>query len=151
MKLIHPQPAKGRSAYSLAEVLVAAGILMIGVSAAASLTLTMNTQEDIAWRVARGLNILETAAALYQMGMDKDAVIETIPLDAAVELSHLDDEADETISGAGTLRGVTFRVEIQSTVDAGSWSAGTWTGGSDSTVPTRIVDARAYKATIDLY
>lgn len=145
------RPATRKAGYSLAEVLVAASILMIGVSAAASLTLSMNTQEDIAWRVSRGLNMLENAALLYQMGVSKDDVIDFIPLDEAAILSVLNDQADESVTNLGVMRGVTFQVQISPVVDGGSWSAGTWTGGSDTIAPLRTVQARAYKSTIDLY
>jgi len=143
--------ATRKAGYSLAEVLVAASILMIGVSAAASLTLSMNTQEDIAWRVSRGLNMLENAALLYQMGVSKDDVIDFIPLDEAAVLSVLNDQADESVANMGVMRGVTFQVQISPVIDGGSWTAGSWTGGSDTLAPLRTVQARAYKSTIDLY
>ena len=58
-----------------ADVLIASAILGIGVSAAASLTLTMNTQEDLSWRVTRGLNLAENAAVVFGLGLSAtDAV-----------------------------------------------------------------------------
>lgn len=141
----------GKKGYSLAEVLVASAILMIGVGAAASLSLSITTQEEIVWRAARGVNMVETAAILYQQGIDADLVLDLIPLDEAVTLSVVGSEADEAIANVGTMRGITFRAEIATVIDGGSWTAGSWTGGSDASVPTRTVDARIYRSTIDLY
>ena len=141
----------GKKGYSLAEVLVASAILMIGVGAAASLSLSITTQEEIVWRAARGVNMVETAAILYQQGIDPDLVLDLIPLDEAVTLSVVGSEADEAIANVGTMRGITFRAQIATVIDGGSWTAGSWTGGSDSSVPTRTVDARIYRSTIDLY
>lgn len=141
-----------RSGYSLAEVLVATTILMVGVGAAASLTLSINTQEEIAWRVSRGVNVLETAAILYQQGIDASTVNKLIPLDDAVDLTAITaGEADETVVGVGVVRGLTFEVDISTVEDEGSWSAGTWTGGSSGALPVRTIQARAYRSTIDLY
>ncbi|MFT5465966.1 MAG: hypothetical protein ACI8UO_001063 [Verrucomicrobiales bacterium] len=135
--------------YSLAEALVAGGILMIGISAAASLTLTMNTQEEISWKVARGLNMLENAALIYQIHGDWSVPLRFIPPDPDVTL-EAEDQADE-VQGNLTLQGITYRVRISPVLDAGSWSAGLWTGGSDTTVPERTLEARAYRSTIDRY
>lgn len=141
-----------RKGYSLIETMVAAVILMIGVSAATTLSLTMTTQEEIAWRVARGMNLLENAATLYQLGMDADGPLNYLPLDPAVTLSvDGDTETDDTVLDLGLLRGVTYRVTIDSVEDVGAWSEGTWTGGSDTTSPQRVVEARAYRTSIDLF
>lgn len=147
MRAIAPGKKFGNRAYSLAEALVAAGILMIGISAASSLTLSMNTQEEISWKVARGLNMLENAAIMYQAGIVGDEPIRLIPQDPDAYL-EVDSQGDETKGGL-TLEGTTYRVRINPVMDAGSWSAGTWTGGSDSTVPERVLEARVYRSTID--
>ena len=142
-----PSRTNGNRAYSLAEALVAAGILMIGISAASSLTLSMNTQEEISWKVARGLNMLENAAMMYQAGIVGDEPINLIPQDPDATL-EVDSQGDETKGGL-TLEGATYRVRIRPVMDAGSWSAGTWTGGSDATIPERVHEVRVYRSTID--
>jgi len=152
MQALSPEPTAKKKGYSLAEVLVASAILMIGVGAAASLSLSITTQEEIVWRAARGVNMVETAAILYQQGIDSDTVLDLMPLDDAVTLSVVSgSEADEVIANVGTMHGITFRAEIATVIDGGSWTAGSWTGGSDASVPTRTVDARIYRSTIDLY
>lgn len=137
-------------AYSLAEALIAAGILMIGISAAASLSLSMTTQEEISWRVARGLNMLENAAIMYQLGVDWAEPARLIPPDPDVTLAVVS-QGDQALAGGGVVEGATYRVTISPVMDAGSWSAGVWTGGSDASLPDRTLEARAYRSTIDRY
>lgn len=145
MKILDTRSKAQSRGYSLAEALVAAGLLMIGISAAASLTLTMNTQEEISWKVARGLNMLENCVMMCQLGVNGDESIRFIPSDpdATLEVILV---ANET-NGGLTLEGNHYQVRIRPVMDAGSWSAGSWTGGSTSTLPERIVQAHAYRST----
>lgn len=61
--------AKNYLAYTLIEVLVAGGILAMGILAAASLALTMVAQEKANARIDRALNMQEQAGRLYQLGL----------------------------------------------------------------------------------
>ena len=58
-----------RAGYSLVEVVVASSVLMIGVGAACALSLTMIGQEEGHVRIARGVNLVENATRLYQLGL----------------------------------------------------------------------------------
>ncbi len=145
MHIPPPTPLHRRqNASSLADVLVACVILGMGVAAATSLTLSMNTQEEIAWRVSRGANQLENAAAVFNLGIDASAVPSLLPPDPAVSISA-GTEITEDVSGF-LLRAATFTATVTSVDDNGSWSAGSWTGGSDGAPVTRTMSARAYRS-----
>ncbi len=61
---------KRNRGYTLVETLIAAGLLLFGIAAAAALSLTMVSQEEANARVARAINIQEQAARLYQLGLE---------------------------------------------------------------------------------
>lgn len=69
----------GRQAYSLIEVLIAAGILLTGIAAVAMMAHTMFLQEEANGRVTRALNLQEQAATLWQLGLDSDTVTQVLP------------------------------------------------------------------------
>jgi len=75
---------KKKSGYTIVEVMVAAGILVIGIAAAASLALTMVSQEEANARVARAFNIQEQAARLYQLGLEPSEILAIIPPESNV-------------------------------------------------------------------
>lgn len=70
--------------YTIVEALVAAAILVIGVAAAASLSLTMVSQEEGNARVARAINLQEQAARLYQLGLSTNTIASILPTDSGV-------------------------------------------------------------------
>ena len=70
-----------RAGYTLLEVAVASTILMIGVGAACVLSLTMSKQEESHQRVARAINQLENAVALYQLGFTPTEAMNLLPDD----------------------------------------------------------------------
>lgn len=76
-------------AYTIVEALVAAGLLLIGIAAAACLALTMVSQEEANARVAQAFNMQEQAGRLYQLGMEPSEITALLPYDAA-EISSLD-------------------------------------------------------------
>lgn len=85
--------------YTLVETLVAVSILLLGVAAAASLTLTMSTQEEINARVARSLYWHENAVRLYQLGLAPDDISAVMP--PLPELISLDITESPLSVGAG--------------------------------------------------
>tara|TARA_R110002096_G_scaffold54517_18_gene140647 strand:+ start:3997 stop:4458 length:462 start_codon:yes stop_codon:yes gene_type:complete len=149
MTFKHPFKRKRNKGYSLADVLVASAILGVGVSAAASLTLTMNTQEDMSWRVTRGLNLAENAVALYVLGMAPSDAIAYLPTDPDTTVTVQVAEVSDTISEMA-FKSTTFRASIQPVRDEGSWSEGKWTGGSQATIPTRTLDLKAYRSNLQI-
>lgn len=134
----------------LADVLIASVILTAGVLAAASLAFSMNTQEEISARVARGTAMAESAAALYSLGLAPATVLQLLPTDPILSLSA-GTESAETVSGDLNLRFVEFTVTINTVDDVGSWSAGYWTGGGNSASPRqRTLTVRAYRSSHQL-
>ena len=131
---------RSRGGYSLIEVLVASGILMIGISAAASFSLTMTTQEEINHRVNRGLNRLENYGRLYQLGLEPVEIENLMPPDAAIGSAPNFTSADEA-----NLEGQIISMTINSVPDEGSWSAGEWTAGSQASLATRNLSIRVFR------
>ena len=78
-------PCRATSAYTIIEVMVAAGILVIGVAAAAALALTMVSQEESNAQVARAFNIQEQAGRLYQLGLAPAEIASILPPEPNVE------------------------------------------------------------------
>lgn len=71
-----PQPPRRSAAaasrargYTLIEVLTAAVIVGLAVSAAVSMASTMVLQEELSWRTTIALNYQENAARLWQLGL----------------------------------------------------------------------------------
>jgi Tfp pilus assembly protein PilV len=143
MNVLLPRSARRRG-YSLADTLVAASILAIGVGAAASLTLSMDTQDEIAWRVSRGTALLEAAATLHGMGLAPGTIAAVLPPDAETALSFGTVEA-ETVAGL-ELEAVDVTATTRTTDDTGSWTPGSWTGGGGATPVTRTTTVRAYRS-----
>ncbi len=142
----HTQTARKKgSGYSLIEVLVASGILLIGISAAASFSLTMTTQEEMGHRLARGVNYLECHARLYQLGLDPAAIGAIMPPEPARSGAP----TFVTVSPAeANLEGQVITLTLDSVKDEGGWTEGSWTGGSQGTLPTRQFSVRAFRNTI---
>jgi|MDTC01.1.fsa_nt_gb type II secretory pathway pseudopilin PulG len=61
--------SRSAKAYTIVETMVAISLLMLGVGAAASLSMTLVKQEEINARAARAVNWQENAVRLYQMGI----------------------------------------------------------------------------------
>ncbi len=71
--------------YTLIEALVASAILMVGIGAAASLSLSLVTQEEINERSSRAGNYLENTAALFYLGFDTADIEGILPEDRVVK------------------------------------------------------------------
>lgn len=77
---------RGRG-YTLIEVMMAISVLLIGVAAAAQLSLTMRKQEEGNANIARALNLVESAHRLFQLGLSAAEVTALLPYDPAVTIS----------------------------------------------------------------
>ena len=73
--------------YTLIEVMVAVSILMVGVAAAAHLSLTIRKQEEANANVVRALNCLECVHRLYQLGLTPAEAAAILPSDPQLSLS----------------------------------------------------------------
>jgi len=70
---------RGRSAYSLIEVLVAAAILVIGITGAALLANSLLLQEESNGFSLRAFNTQEQAARLWQLGLSPTTITNILP------------------------------------------------------------------------
>ena len=66
-------------AYTLIEVLVAASLIGVAMTAAVSMSSTMMLQEELSWRVAVAMNYQENACRLWQLGLNPADVTAVMP------------------------------------------------------------------------
>lgn len=114
-----PRFPRSSSAYTLAEILVAAGILILVVAVMAAVSLSLTNQEEQAARTAIALNYHEQTGRLWQLGLTP-AEIEAIrpPNSSVTALNFSEDDA--TFLRLGTLRRATSTIIFRSagTLDA---------------------------------
>ena len=127
---------KTNRGYTLIEVLFAVGILLIGVAAAAALGLALSTQEEISWKTAVAMNHQEQAARLWQLGLSPTESTALLPETAIVSSLAITAGRSE-VAGIGEMDQASSTMVFQAVPDAGSWAAGLWTAGSQSSQPTR--------------
>lgn len=127
-------------AYTLIEALVASSILMIGIGAAASMSLAFITQEEISERAARAFTHLDNAVTLYQAGVPAARIPELLPPEpVVVSLTFTESSILATHLGAipSTLVTVTW-ISNGATAGAG---LSQWTGGAPNTTRSAAVEA----------
>jgi type II secretory pathway pseudopilin PulG len=71
---------RSRRGYTIAEVLVAAGLLGIMIGSAVSLVGTMNTVETASRSTSVATNILDCAAQLWQLGLSPAEARAVLPI-----------------------------------------------------------------------
>ncbi len=129
-KLLRSRRAAG---YTLVEVLIASGILMMGISAACLMSLAMVTQEEMSHRISRSLNAQENAARLWQLGLaDTDVFGSGSILPANPDISMTTAVSNADLGAAGTLPGVVITATIYSSPATSNApvQSGYWTGGA---------------------
>jgi len=125
---VHSQNNRARRGYTLIEALMASAILMIGVGAAASMSLTMVTQEEINERTVRSMNHLENAASLYRMGVDPADIVALLPADPVIRNLNIN-ERTRNIPTLGAVPTVRMTVVFKPSGAARKWAAGKWVSG----------------------
>ena len=136
---------KRHKGYTLIESLVASAILMIGIGAAASMSLTMLTQEEVNERTVRAMNHLENAAALYNLGLDSALIEELLPTEPVVtSLTFTSVNRTITNPSGGASLGNVSAMEIEMVFKPASttrtWANEKWTGGDASVTRTHTVE-----------
>jgi hypothetical protein len=122
------------AAYSLVEVVVASSVLMIGVGAACVLSLTMIGLEESHTRIARGVNLVENATRLYQLGLDSSEILALLPPDKMVTSFTATTQTSPPISGIGTPQFVAWTMLFSPVAGTTTWSAGSWGGKPDTAI-----------------
>lgn len=127
-------------AYSLIEALVASSVLLIGISAAASLSLSMVTQEEINERSVQVFNYLDNAARLYQLGVDASDIPGLLPPEPLVT-SLTFTPGTENVSGIGTVPVTTIEMTYRPSGATSGNSSSTldWVGGDKDITRTESV------------
>lgn len=134
---------KRRGGYTLIEVMVAAGLLLIGISAASSLTLTMATQEEINRAVARASNLQENYIRVYQLGLSPAEIAVLMPPEPSLASVNTV-EATPTVVGVGPMESATWNFFVRPNATASGWSEGLWTGGDQGAL--RTINFSAYRS-----
>lgn len=136
MKQRHPAR---NAAYTLIEALVASSILMIGIAAAGSMSLSFVTQEEITERAQKAFNYLDNATALYQAGVDKSQLAGLLPAEPVVtNLTIKDRTIDAT--NLGPVPSALISVTYTSTGATSANSRLRWTGGDKNASRTVSVE-----------
>ncbi len=66
---------------------MAISVLLVGVAAAAQLSLTMRKQEEGNANIARALNLAESSHRLFQLGLSPAEVVSLLPYDPSVAIT----------------------------------------------------------------
>lgn len=127
-------------AYTIVEALVASSILLIGISAAASMSLTLLTQEEINERSVKAFNYLDNAARLYQLGVPAGQIESILP-DEPVITSLSNSNSVAAVPGLGNVNLLTLTVTY---TPAGATAGNDpddpdWTGGNKDTTRSASV------------
>lgn len=99
--------------YTLVETLVAAGILVAAIGAAAALAVTMTAFEEGNATVSRAFNYQEQATRLYRLGFSPDEVIALLPPESSVQSMNFTTNS-LTISNLGTVETATLEMVFTS-------------------------------------
>ncbi len=135
------------SAYTLIETLVGSAVLMIGISAAASLSLSLVTQEEINERSVRALNYLDSAAMLLQLGVPSNQIVDLLPDEPVVNsITFSPKTVTMTDSGGGPVLSLSASdITIVYTPNAAAVSNSSgideWTGGKTGVTRNHTVTA----------
>jgi type II secretory pathway pseudopilin PulG len=130
-----------KRAYTLIEALVASSVLLIGISAAASLSLSMVTQEEMNERSIKAANYLDNAVRLYQSGIDKGDIAGLLPVEPIIE-SLTYSNRDLVVPGVSKINSLTLTMVYQANTAtiANPTSQIRWTGGEKVARRTEIVE-----------
>jgi len=132
---------KKRRAYTLIEALVASSILLIGISAAASLSLAMVTQEEMNERSVTAANYLDNAARLYQLGVDQGQIRNLLPVEPVVETLTFTGR-NLVVPDIGSVPALRLNLTYKATTSTANnpTSTALWTGGDRTARRTESVE-----------
>ena len=133
------QTKKNRAGYTLIEALVAGVILMGGIAAAAQLTLTLLTQEEMNQRAATALNVQENAATLFRLGFDGTEIEAILPPDPVIDKLDIKILTHDLGNGLGDMEYADVTVEYTPTSADETYQAELYTGGNEGDVLTDTV------------
>ncbi len=149
--MITTNTTRRRGGYTLIEALVASVILMIGISGASSLTLTLITQDEMSQRTAVALNTQENAAELFRMGLSAADIAALLP-DDPVTTTLTVTTGVESVAHSPAVPGLPnlsmpyadITVTFNASPATESWTGRIWTGGVKDAA--RTLTLRAYRS-----
>ncbi len=147
MNLFRQNRTRSR-AYTLIEALVASSVLLIGISAAASMSLSLVTQEEINERSVKVFNYLDNAARLCQMGVDPTEIAALLPSEPAVKSLTFTGRT-LTVAGVGDIPATTITVTYNPAAATVAHTPLTWTGGDKDTTRSESVDVIRSNSTLN--
>ena len=123
MKTVIQRKPRG---FTLVEMLTAAVIIGLSMSAAVSLATTLKMQEELSWRATVSNNYQEVACRLWQLGQTPADIVALMPgtagnrplndcLDTTVGVSAI---AASDKDGLGVLEGITTTLQMASYTSA---------------------------------
>lgn len=144
---MNPVPVQRRftdsSGYTLVEALVAGALLMMAISAASTLTLTILTQEEMSQRHGVAVTHAEAIAGLYQLGLDETSIRQVLPDTPIVEQYTLT-TGSAPVAGVGDFSSAQISVRYNPSPATESWTGRLWTAGQQA--DSRTIELRAYRA-----
>jgi hypothetical protein len=126
-------------AYTLIEALVASSVLIIGIGAAASMSLAFVTQEEISERANKAFSHLDNAVALHQAGIPNTRIPGLLPPEPVVTSLTF---TDRTIQATNLGMIPSTLITVTWTANGSTASAGVsrWTGGVQNATRTASVE-----------
>ncbi len=134
-----PTRSLSKAAFTLVETLIASGIIMIAVGAAASLSLLIVTQDEIAENTLKAANYLHNTAALYQLGLEPDAIEDILPDEPVVENINMIPLALPVSYFSNPLWVMDMEMTYIPTQSTSGFSADSWTGGDSAERRTHTI------------
>jgi hypothetical protein len=126
-------------AYTLIEALVASSVLIIGIGAAASMSLAFVTQEEISERANKAFSHLDNAVALHQAGIPNARIPGLLPPEPVVTSLTFTDRTI-TATNLGTIPSTLITVTWTANGSTASAGVSRWTGGVQNTTRTASVE-----------
>jgi hypothetical protein len=126
MKLTRQFRKFSQSAYTVIEVLAAASVIAVGMTAAVSLSSSLMLQEEMAWRVAVTRNYQENMARLWQLGLSPADVSAVMPTQTASPLLNqmisgipvvVEQPATENPSSLGKMQAAAITADVNISQD----------------------------------
>ena len=125
--------------YTLIEALVSSSVLLIGIAAAASMSLAMVTQEEMNERSAKAFTYLDNAARLYQMGVEPAYINNLLPSEPVV-LSMSYRVRNIAVTGLGNVPATTITMVYKPSSATGNSGFQRWTGGDKDVTRSESIE-----------
>lgn len=130
-----------KRAYTLIEALVGASVLAVGIGAAASMSLTLVTQEEINERSVRAFNYLDNASQLLRAGVAPSQISSILPVEPLVT-NLTTSTRNVNVPGLGSVEAITLTVTYDPTgaSEANLSTIEQWTGGEQGVTRSESIE-----------